>query len=149
MKERLAVCLLEDISTTLTSDVYALTGSIKVWDFGSGQEIKLKPGKGAPDEDLSVVSLQYITHGGERCLVAVGWYNTIRMLVVRLDLISSPSYLFFSYCCPFKYSADSLEHYIFVFVLHVDRDVIRQLVVFLVFKRLTKTPPSAQSVPDS
>ena len=59
-------------------------GSVKVWDFGSGQEIKVKAGKGAPEEDLSVLGIRYVTYDNERCLLAIGWNNHIRVMLVSM-----------------------------------------------------------------
>ena len=65
----------------LTVDDLWLAGSIKVWDFGSGQVIKKKSGRHS-DEDLSVVGMAYTYFQGDRVLLAVGWNNKIRMLLV-------------------------------------------------------------------
>ncbi|KAK3093696.1 hypothetical protein FSP39_018996 [Pinctada imbricata] len=58
----------------------AFDGSIKVWDFGSGQEIKTKPGR-TTDEDLSIIGLMYTTLEGDRVILAAGWNNKIRMIL--------------------------------------------------------------------
>lgn len=55
-------------------------GSIKVWDFGSGQVIKKKSGRHS-EEDLSIVGMSYTYFQGDRVLLAVGWNNKIRMLL--------------------------------------------------------------------
>lgn len=64
-----------------------LVGSIKVWDFGSGQVIKKKSGRHS-EEDLSIVGMAYTYFQGDRVLLAVGWNNKIRMLLVILCLDS-------------------------------------------------------------
>ena len=58
-----------------------VSGSIKVWDFGSGQEIKWKEGRGA-DEDYAINGLQYCMLGTDRCLVVSGWHNSLHILLV-------------------------------------------------------------------
>ncbi|KAJ8309097.1 hypothetical protein KUTeg_013971 [Tegillarca granosa] len=58
----------------------ALDGSIKVWDFGSGQEIKGRPGR-TSDEDLSITGLMYTSIDGDRCILAAGWNNKIRLIL--------------------------------------------------------------------
>lgn len=63
-----------------------LTGSIKVWDFGSGQEIKGRPGR-TSDEDLSITGLMYTSIDGDRCILAAGWNNKIRLILVRIYYI--------------------------------------------------------------
>ncbi|XP_048734937.1 WD repeat-containing protein 64-like isoform X6 [Ostrea edulis] len=57
-----------------------LDGSIKVWDFGSGQVIKKKSGR-QTDEDISIVGMAYTYYQGDRVLLAVGWNNKIKMLL--------------------------------------------------------------------
>jgi hypothetical protein len=60
---------------------------MKVWDFGAGQEIKEKPGKGPDQDEFTLVEMQYCTVDDQRCIVAVGWKNRIRILLVgRLSL---------------------------------------------------------------
>ena len=54
-----------------------------MWDFGSGQEIKTKPGR-TSDEDLSIIGLMYTTLEGDRVILATGWNNKIRMILVRV-----------------------------------------------------------------
>ncbi|KAK2162660.1 hypothetical protein LSH36_94g03011 [Paralvinella palmiformis] len=56
----------------------ACDGSVKVWDLGSGQQIKHKIGRGT-DDDLSINGLFYSTVEGERALVIQGWNNKLRV----------------------------------------------------------------------
>ena len=52
---------------------------MKVWDFGSGQEIKSKPGRGSDEQDLSILGLQFCEYNHKRCLVVLGWNNKLQM----------------------------------------------------------------------
>lgn len=52
-----------------------------MWDFGSGQVIKKKSGR-QTDEDISIVGMAYTYYQGDRVLLAVGWNNKIKMLLV-------------------------------------------------------------------
>ena len=55
-----------------------------MWDFGSGQEIKWKAGRGTDDDlSLGITGLQYCTLDGERHLVAMGWNNRVKLLLVK------------------------------------------------------------------
>ena len=54
-----------------------------MWDFGSGQEIKSKPGKGTDENDLSIIGLQYCDYNNVRCLICLGWNNKLRILEVK------------------------------------------------------------------
>ena len=56
-------------------------GSIKIWDFGSGQCIKEKQGR-ASDEDLSITGLVYSKLDDDRVLIASGWNNKLKILLV-------------------------------------------------------------------
>lgn len=56
-------------------------GSVKVWDFGAGQVIKSKSGRGA-DEDLSITGLIYQDFHEDHVIVASGWTNKIRLFLV-------------------------------------------------------------------
>ena len=58
-----------------------MTGSVKIWDFGSGQCIKEKAGR-ASDEDLSIVGLVYSKLDEDRVLIAAGWNNKLKMFLV-------------------------------------------------------------------
>jgi hypothetical protein len=59
-----------------------LPGSLKVWDFGAGQVIKSKAGRGT-DEDLSILGIIYQRFQGEdHIIIAAGWTNKIRLLIV-------------------------------------------------------------------
>ncbi|CAC5391588.1 unnamed protein product [Mytilus coruscus] len=55
-------------------------GSIKVWDFGSGQELKHKSGRQS-DEDLSIVGMKYWNLDKDRVILTAGWNNKIRMIL--------------------------------------------------------------------
>ena len=56
-----------------------LVGSLKVWDFGSGQEIKSKPGRGSEEQDLSILGLQFCEFIHKRCIVVLGWNNKLQL----------------------------------------------------------------------
>ncbi|KAI8484012.1 WD repeat-containing protein 64 [Branchiostoma belcheri] len=59
----------------------ALDGSIKVWDFGSGQEIKVLPAlAGEKDEEAGVTALAYVLYEEQRCITALGWNNRLRLI---------------------------------------------------------------------
>ncbi|XP_072032372.1 WD repeat-containing protein 64-like [Amphiura filiformis] len=61
----------------------ALDGSIKVWDFGSGQEIRAwsQPDHlSEKDEDMTITGIQYIELGEHKFIVVTGWNNRIRLL---------------------------------------------------------------------
>ena len=64
-----------------------LAGSLKIWDFGSGQEIKCKTGKGE-DNDYSVTGLAYCTIEGERCVIGAGWNNKLKIFLVSTPVYS-------------------------------------------------------------
>ena len=54
-----------------------------MWDFGSGQELKWKSGRGHNDDlAVSITGLQYCVVEGERCIVALGWGNRLRLFLV-------------------------------------------------------------------
>ncbi|XP_071795581.1 WD repeat-containing protein 64-like isoform X1 [Asterias amurensis] len=77
----------------------ALDGSLKVWDFGSGQEIRswmpnLESERG--DEDIGVTSLLYIEVNERRCIVASGWNNKLRLLEDSQDVGDLTLYAEFS-----------------------------------------------------
>ncbi|XP_071080173.1 WD repeat-containing protein 64-like [Haliotis cracherodii] len=55
-------------------------GSIKIWDFGAGQEIKSKSGRGT-EEDFSITGLIYKKYRDDYIIVAAGWNNKIRLLL--------------------------------------------------------------------
>ena len=57
------------------------SGSIKIWDFGAGQCIKEKKGRQS-DEDLSITGLVYSKLEEDRVIIASGWNNKIRILLV-------------------------------------------------------------------
>ncbi|KAI0210520.1 WD repeat-containing protein 64 [Lamellibrachia satsuma] len=59
----------------------ALDGSLKIWDFGSGQEIKRRVHKNFTDDDVSVLGLAYCSVDGQRCLIAIGWSNKMQLLL--------------------------------------------------------------------
>ena len=61
----------------------SVSGSVKVWDFGSGQEIKWKPGRPS-DEELSITGLLFSELEGDRVIIVSGWNNRIRILLVRI-----------------------------------------------------------------
>ncbi|XP_069117612.1 WD repeat-containing protein 64-like isoform X5 [Argopecten irradians] len=58
----------------------AFDGSVKVWDFGSGQEIKCRPGR-ASDEDYSITGMMYTHLTGDRVILAAGWNNKIKLIL--------------------------------------------------------------------
>ena len=58
-----------------------IIGSIKVWDLGSGQQIKHKLGRGT-DDDYSINGMFYCTIDGERSLIIQGWNNKLRLYKV-------------------------------------------------------------------
>ena len=53
-----------------------------MWDFGSGQDIKWREGRGT-DDDHSVLGLQYCEVDGQRCIVALGWNNHLHVYLVH------------------------------------------------------------------
>jgi WD40 repeat protein len=57
------------------------SGSIKIWDFGSGQCIKEKTGR-TSEEDLSITGLMYSKLEDDRILIASGWNNKLKILLV-------------------------------------------------------------------
>ena len=61
---------------------FLISGSIKIWDFGAGQCIKEKKGR-VSDEDLSITGLVYSKLEDDRVIIASGWNNKLRMLLVR------------------------------------------------------------------
>ncbi|XP_070576950.1 WD repeat-containing protein 64-like isoform X2 [Ptychodera flava] len=65
----------------------ALDGSVKVWDFGSGQEIRAWSQTHDPEreEDLSVTGLMYCLIKDQRCLIAMGWNNKLKLLQDQQD----------------------------------------------------------------
>ncbi|XP_052769281.1 WD repeat-containing protein 64-like isoform X3 [Mya arenaria] len=75
----------EITALTLDSSGYRLAsgafdGSLKIWDFGSGQCIKEKSGR-ASEEDLSIVGLLYSKLDDDRVLIAAGWNNKLKILL--------------------------------------------------------------------
>ncbi|XP_038075924.1 WD repeat-containing protein 64-like isoform X2 [Patiria miniata] len=76
----------------------ALDGSLKVWDFGSGQEIRswMPSQEAERDEDIGVTSLLYIEVNEKRCIVASGWNNKLRLLEDSLDVGDLTPYAEFS-----------------------------------------------------
>ncbi|XP_033112212.1 WD repeat-containing protein 64-like isoform X2 [Anneissia japonica] len=58
----------------------AVDGSVKVWDFGSGQEIRMWNTNSTNEDDSSIVGLQYCDVNGHRCILASGWNNKICLL---------------------------------------------------------------------
>lgn len=62
--------------------IVPFAGSIKIWDFGSGQCIKEKQGR-ASEEDLSITGLVYSKLEDDRVLIASGWNNKLKILLVR------------------------------------------------------------------
>ena len=55
---------------------------MKIWDFGSGQEIKSKPGRGSDEQDLSVLGLEFCEINQTRCLIVLGWNNKLKVFEV-------------------------------------------------------------------
>ncbi|ESP02905.1 hypothetical protein LOTGIDRAFT_230398 [Lottia gigantea] len=77
---------IELTSMTLDKTGYRLVtggydGSIKVWDFGSGQEIKGKEGTGGGEEDHSINGLVYFKFGqdDDHLIIASGFDNKIKI----------------------------------------------------------------------
>ena len=68
-------------SYTLMITFGFILGSIKIWDFGAGQCIKEKKGRQS-DEDLSITGLVYSKLEDDRVIIASGWNNKIRILLV-------------------------------------------------------------------
>ncbi|KAL3874237.1 hypothetical protein ACJMK2_037280 [Sinanodonta woodiana] len=76
---------IEVTAVTLDSSGYrlatgAFNGSIRIWDFGSGQLIKKRDGR-PTDEDLSISGLVYSFLESDRVLIASGWNNKIRIFL--------------------------------------------------------------------
>ncbi len=60
---------------------------MKIWDFGSGQEIRAwtQPDYlSEKDEDMSITGLQYLEFGERKLIMATGWNNTIKLLEVGI-----------------------------------------------------------------
>lgn len=64
-------------------------GSLKVWDFGSGQELKSKQGR-TSEEDLSVVGMRYWFLDKDRVILTVGWNNKIKMVLDNQETYDLP-----------------------------------------------------------
>ncbi|XP_041352298.1 WD repeat-containing protein 64-like isoform X2 [Gigantopelta aegis] len=80
---------IEITAITLDKSGYRLVsggydGSIKIWDFGAGQMIKSKSGRGV-DEDLSITGLVYYRCENDHVLLACGWNNRIKMILDPSD----------------------------------------------------------------
>ncbi|XP_022089085.1 LOW QUALITY PROTEIN: WD repeat-containing protein 64-like [Acanthaster planci] len=82
----------------------ALDGSLKVWDFGSGQEIRswTPSQESEKDEDVGVTSVLYIEVNEKRYIVVSGWNNKLRLLEDSLDAGDLTPYAEFSdlFCLP-------------------------------------------------
>ncbi|KAJ8044929.1 WD repeat-containing protein 64 [Holothuria leucospilota] len=64
----------------------AVDGSVKVWDFGSGQEIRSwSESYSARDDELSINSVAYCSVDDRRCVAVIGWNNKIRLMEDSLD----------------------------------------------------------------
>ena len=79
---------------------YTLSGSIKIWDVGAGQELKYYTEKlpaAVRDTEKSgpVLALQFLPHSPDkqRLLVAAGWKNEIRLFSVSIPIIHISHYL--------------------------------------------------------
>ena len=90
---------------------YTLSGSIKIWDVGAGQELKYYTEKlpaAVRDTEKSgpVVALQFLPHSpdNQRLLVAAGWKNEIRLFSVSIPIIHVSHYLSIIYI----YSSETL-----------------------------------------
>jgi WD repeat-containing protein 64 len=59
-------------------------GSMKIWDFGAGQELKHKQGRATRD-DLSIIKLAYTKINDELYLIAFGWNNKVKMFHVSVE----------------------------------------------------------------
>ena len=64
-----------------------IDGSVKVWDFVSGQELKAKKGRKSDDDLMSVVMLKYVewSSGPGCCIVAIGWKNRVLLFSVSQE----------------------------------------------------------------
>lgn len=60
----------------------ASNSSIKIWDFGAGQELKHKHGR-RTKEDLSITYIIYTKMNDELYVIAFGWNNKIKLFHVR------------------------------------------------------------------
>lgn len=69
------------IMIQLTVSIFKSLGSLKVWDFGSGQVLKERQGR-TTDEDLSITGLAFYFLAGDRVILASGWNNKIKMILV-------------------------------------------------------------------
>jgi WD40 repeat protein len=76
-------------------------GSIKVWDFGAGQELKHKQGRKSRD-DLSIFSLVYTKLNDELYIVAFGWNNKIRLFHVSFIYLFFYFFIIFFFCLGYK-----------------------------------------------
>lgn len=64
----------------------ASDGSIKIWDFGSGQELKVSRGRLHVD-NCGIVGLFFCQVDGNRCLTAVGRGNHVMLFSVGAILL--------------------------------------------------------------
>ena len=60
----------------------AANGSIKIWDFGSGSNLKSKQDLISNDNDLRIISINYLKIRDQSLLFACGWGNKIRIFYV-------------------------------------------------------------------
>ena len=68
-------------STQFLNSFVISTGSIKLWDFGAGQEIKSLPGKKVETQSDSIIFINYFKKNDEAMILACGWSNEIRMFL--------------------------------------------------------------------
>lgn len=55
----------------------AVNNSIKIWDFGAGQELKHK--RGRRTQETCISGIQYVKVGEENYVLTFGWNNKIKM----------------------------------------------------------------------
>jgi WD40 repeat protein len=60
----------------------AINGSIKIWDFGSGSNLKSKQDITSNDNDLKIISINYLKIKDQLLLFACGWGNKIKIFYV-------------------------------------------------------------------
>lgn len=64
-----------------------MDGSLRVYDFGSGQDMKRRDGRGGEGE-FAILGLAYVNSpAGERWIIVAGWGNKLKLLSV-CDLLN-------------------------------------------------------------
>uniref|UniRef100_A0A4W3IUI9 WD repeat domain 64 n=1 Tax=Callorhinchus milii TaxID=7868 RepID=A0A4W3IUI9_CALMI len=67
----------------------AFDGSLKLWEFATGEEIKsLPPAAESSEEDRSICQLTFLRQQNPRLILALTWNNTIQIIQVFLLLFS-------------------------------------------------------------